>query len=133
MMNRRYLLSFCLAATMLTAGVAIAKDAELRLRTRLAGGAISGLTPSGGSEYRERGSRASFKAEVEDVNLPAGTMVSVMANGNKVGEIKISAAPIRGGELELSSQDGDLVPSLKANTTITIVGPDGAILAGVLQ
>ena len=70
------------------------------------------------------------------MNLAEGTAlaVSVMVDGMKisVGTITVSAAPVRGGELELNTQDGQSVPAVKSGTTVIVEGPGGAILSGVL-
>ena len=111
----------------------IAGEAEVRLRTRLAGGAIDRLTPSGSAEFRARGSRAKFNVEVEDVNVAAGTKLSVFLNGNEVGTITVSPAPIRGGELEFNTQDGDAVPTAAAGDVVTVRNGATAVLSGVLR
>jgi len=117
-------------------GTAWAGEPEVRLRTKLAGGAVGGLEPSGHADFRARSGRARLNVEVEDVNLAEGTAlaVSVMVDGMKisVGTITVSAAPVRGGELELNTQDGQSVPAVKSGTTVIVEGPGGAILSGVL-
>jgi hypothetical protein len=120
------------AGALLLPAMMIAKGGEVRLRTALAGAAIGGLTPSGHADYRASDNRSRLNVEVEDVNLPAGTKVSVEVNGATVGTITISAAPIRGGELELNTQDGQLVPKLSSGATVTIRNGEAAILSGAL-
>lgn len=104
---------------------------EIRLRTRLAGGGAA----SGAAEYRSIPSknRSRLNVQVEDVNLAAGTVVDVTVNGDKVGTITISAAPIRGGELELNTQDGEAVPSLSKGALVVVKNGDTAVLSGVLN
>ncbi len=123
------------ALLLVTPVLIVAKDVEVRLRTALAGGAIVGLTPSGHADYRARAAqgRAQLNVEVEDVNLPAGTQVDVIVDGAKVGVITISAAPIRGGELELNSQDGQSVPVVKSGAVVVVRNGTTAILSGVLN
>ena len=109
-------------------------NSETRLRTRLAGAAIQGKTPEGNAEFRsDSKGRMRFKVEVENVNLPASTMldVSVQHNGIKqtVGQIKLSA--VGEGELELESQDGDTVPSVQTGDMVTVSNAGMSILAGV--
>ncbi len=132
--SRRH--SFFAAALLLATPVLIvAKDAEVRLRTALAGGATAGLTPSGHAEFRAIATqgRARLNVEVEDVNLPAGTSVDVLVDGAKVGSITISGAPIRGGELELNSQDGQSVPNVKPGAVVVVKNGTMAILSGALN
>jgi len=107
---------------------------ETRLKTRLAGAAIQGKTPEGNAEFRsDSKGRMRFKVEVENVNLPPGTMldVSVQHNGTKqtVGQIKLSA--LGEGELDLESQDGDNVPSVQTGDLVSVSNAGTSILAGV--
>ncbi len=111
----------------------LAKAGELRMRTALTGGAISGLTPSGRADYRAAQGRADFSVEVQDVNLPAGTTLDVTVDGVNAGSITVSAAPIRGGELDLNTQDGDVVPAVKAGSVVVVSNAGAAILSGVLR
>lgn len=155
---RRYVLGAALAALAMTFGanpaLAGGKDdnggdtngggsvsavsSETRLKTRLAGAALEGLTPSGAADFRwdSARNRGRLNVEVEDVKLAEGTMVTVSWMRDMVkttlGTIRISAAPIRGGELEFSTTDGQPVPSLKKGDVIIVDGPAGTILAGVL-
>ena len=107
---------------------------EVRLKTRLAGAAIQGKTPEGSAEFRsdQRG-RTKFMVEVENINLPAGTVLDVAVQHNgasqTVGQIKLSAAG--SGELELESQDGDTVPAVQAGDMVTVSNAGTTILAGV--
>ncbi len=50
---------------------------ETRLRTRLTGAAIQGKTPEGNADFRsdQRG-RTRLNVEVENVNLPTGTVLN---------------------------------------------------------
>lgn len=130
-MRRRFI--YALAAT--TAIWAAGVD-DVRLRTRLTGGAVGGMTPSGQAEFRARpsnGADRSFSVEVEDVNLPAGTVLEVQINGRSAGRLTISPAPVRGGELELRSSDGDLTPELRAGDLITICSDKGVVMSGAIQ
>ena len=67
------------------------------------------------------------------MNLVAGTKVSVFVDGVQAGSITISAAPVRGGELELNTQDGQSVPSIKAGAVVVVRNGATAILSGVLN
>ena len=126
-----------LATAMLLAMPALmpAKENEVRMRTTLSGGAIAGLKPSGNAVFRSIAAQGSARlnVEVEDVNLAAGTKVSVFVDGVQAGSITISAAPVRGGELELNTQDGQSVPSIKAGAVVVVRNGATAILRGVLN
>lgn len=131
MMNRRR--QILLGALLLVPVMLVAKGAEMRMRTGLTGGAISSLVPSGHADYRATENRSRLNVEVEDVNLPEGTNVAVFVEGTQIGTIRISAAPIRGGELELNTQDGQLVPKVEAGDVIVVRNGSTAILSGVIK
>ena len=127
--------TLCAAAMLfLTPILILAKGSEIRMRTALAGGAIAGLVPSGQADFRaiESQGRTRLNVEVEDVNL-VGSKVDVFVDGEKIGSITISAAPIRGGDLELNSQDGQLVPAVKSGAIVVVRNGATAILSGVLK
>ena len=117
-----------------TAGSAVPVNAArsvTQLRTKLSGGAIDGLTPSGHAKFRERGTARRFNAEVEDVNLAPGTVLHVFVNTIAVGTITLSGAPVRGGELELNTHDGDAVIDMNKGDMVTVTDPAGnPILSG---
>jgi hypothetical protein len=105
-------------------------NAETRLRTRLAGAAIQGQTPEGSADFRvDAKNRSRLNVEVEHVNLPAGTVLTVSVGGSAVGTITLSALGF--GELELNSQDGDTVPAVKAGDMVVVSNGATAILTGV--
>jgi hypothetical protein len=107
---------------------------EVRLRTQLAGGAIMGRRPSGNADFRMQGApvRTRLKVEVEDVNLPKGTVLQVAVTHagttTMVGTLTLDA--FGGGELDLDSQDGDSVPALSKGDSVTVSNAGSAILMG---
>ena len=107
-------------------GGSVLLSQEVRLRTPLAGGPIAGVEPSGQADFRARGAAGDMRlnVEIEDVNLPAGTQLDVFANGVLVGKITVSGPPVRGGEMELNTRDGQTAPQLKAGDTIIVRGAD---------
>ena len=107
---------------------------QTRLRTRLAGAAIQGKTPEGNADFRsDSRNRSRLTVEVENVNLPAGTVLDVALQhhgaSQTVGQIKLSASG--SGELDLESQDGDTVPTVQSGDMITVSNAGVTILAGV--
>ncbi len=117
-----------------TAGAMLGQTGEQRLRSPLAGGAISGLQPSGHIDVRVRGADRTLNVEVEDVNLPAGTQLEVLVNGTVVGKITVSGPPARGGELELNTRDGQSAPVVNAGDVVSVRGAaTGVLLSGVAQ
>lgn len=110
-------------------------NTEVRLRTALAGGAIAGMVPSGSADFRMEAARnrSRLNVEVEHVNLPAGTVLSVSITDagtvTMVGKITLNAAGF--GELELNSQDGDKVPAIVKGDMVTVMNGTAVILTGV--
>lgn len=105
-----------------------------RLRTKLAGAAIDGKTPYGSAEFRmDSPSRTRLEVEVENVNLPAATLLQVTIThagvAAPVGQIKLSA--LGSGEVELDSQKGQLVPAVVKGDIVTVDNAGTPILAGV--
>lgn len=120
-MSRRALclgLGLCLVAagTIRTVGAAD----EIRMKTRLSGGEISGLIPSGAAEYRAKGSERRLRVEVEDVNLVPGTDLTVFVGTEAVGHMRVGAPPARLSELELDSRNGDAFPAIVKGTIVTV-------------
>ena len=106
---------------------------ETRLRTRLAGGAINLKTPEGNADFRsDSKGRTRLQVEVENVNLPNGTVldVSVLHNGvpATVGHLTLRASGF--GELELNSQDGNAVPAVISGDVVIVSNAGTAILSG---
>ncbi len=103
---------------------------ETRIQARLAGVAINGLIPRGVAESRTReDGRRKFKVEVEKVNLPAGTLLNVLVDSLKVGELTI--ASILEAELELESENGQFVPRVMPNSTVVVATQSGTtVVAG---
>jgi hypothetical protein len=105
---------------------------EIRIESRLAGAAIGGLVPKGHARYRLRDGRRKLNVEVEKVNLPAGTVLSVFVDNVKVGEIVLR--PTLENELELDTNKGQNVPQLTTISTVTVTNAQGAtILSGVFN
>jgi hypothetical protein len=102
------------------------------LNTPLHGAAISGEKPNGTADFRTDGTRTRLTVEVEDVNLPDGTILSVFivhnGSGTSAGKLKLAAGF---GELELRSQDGDVVPAVQDGDVVLVKQGSSRRLAGV--
>jgi hypothetical protein len=109
------------------------KTQGTRLHARLTGQAIQGIAPEGGGDFRSESGRTRLQVEVEHVNLPAGTVltVSLQSGANapvQVGTITISATGF--GELELESDRGAVVPAVQNGDVLSIANAGTTILAG---
>ena len=106
---------------------------ETRLRAKLTGQAIQGVTPEGSGDFRSETSRTRLQVEVEHVNLPAGTVLVVFLQGGanaptQIGQITLSATGF--GELELDSEHGAMVPAVQNGDILSIANGAIAIFAG---
>ncbi len=108
---------------------------ENRIQTRLTGGAIDGVIPEGSARFRTRNLSSNFSVEVEAVNLPDDTKLSVtLIRGAvllPVGELTLKA---HWGEVDINTNDGDLVTQAKVGDIVVVRDADGtALLTGVLK
>src|ERR1041385_4225564 len=99
------------------------QNQEVRLRARLSGAAIQGVTPGGGGDFRSETGRTRLQVEVDHVNLPAGTVltVSLQSGANapvQIGTIKLSATGF--GELDLESDHGAVVPAVQNGDVLSV-------------
>jgi hypothetical protein len=129
-MNRRFF-GLC-AIALVTAMPALlqGKAAETRLRATLTGPRIVNLVPSGHADFRARQGQARLNVQVEDVKVAIGSVLDIYLNGAKIGAITVDAVTL-GGEMELNSQDGDLVPAVAGGSVLVVRFGDKAVLAGV--
>jgi len=122
-----------LAFGMMTALIADG-GTSTRLRARLTGQAIQGVMPEGNADFRNDSGRMRLQVEVEHVNLPANTMLTVLLQSGanapqQVGQIKLSSTGF--GELDLDSQNGASVPAVQNGDVASVTAGGVAILAGV--
>ncbi|HSE20139.1 MAG TPA: DUF4214 domain-containing protein [Pyrinomonadaceae bacterium] len=106
---------------------------ETRLESRLAGAPIGGLSPKGHAKFEVRSiGRKKLNVEVERVNLTAGTILNVLVDNIKVGEITLNA--MLETELELDTERGSIVPSVTTLSSVVITNANGAtILSGIFN
>jgi hypothetical protein len=108
-------------------------NAQVRLRTTLAGAAIAGKKPEGNADFRSETGRMRLSVEVENVNLPDGTVLTVAVShagaSVTVGTITLNSKG-NGNELELDSQHGDTVPAISSGDMISVSNGAAVILAG---
>lgn len=106
------------------------------MQSPLTGGAVNGLKPSGSIDFRTAadGNGSKLNVEVEDLNLPAGTQVTVFVGNRVAGKITIGPPPMRGGELEINTRDGGVVPAMAPGEVVSVRTAAGAVLlTGVVQ
>lgn len=115
----------------LSAGLALAQSGggnEVRLSAKMVAGAASGK-----ADYRERGNRRRLNVEAED--LPGTTLPQqpVYVNGVPIGTITLGACPVPAqlllcGEMELNTQDGQIVPGIVHGQSTVQIGQSPNIL-----
>jgi hypothetical protein len=106
-----------------------AEAAGVKLKTKLTGPAIGGQVPHGVAKFKEKGANRKFSTEVQDVNLPAGTVLHVFVNSTELGTITLSA--LKRGQLEVHTKDGGVVPPMAKGDVVTVVDPGSVtILSG---
>jgi hypothetical protein len=105
---------------------------EIRIEARLAGAPIGGLTPSGHAKFRTRNGNRSLEVEVEKVNLPAGTVLNVLVDGVKVGQLTLAST--LENEFEIESEHGATVPAVTSTSTIVVTNAQGqTVLSGAFN
>ncbi|HXG94953.1 MAG TPA: hypothetical protein VNN73_21620 [Blastocatellia bacterium] len=122
----------CLAVvltSMVVGGAANAGGDATRIRAQLAGAAINGMVPKGRAEFRARATASQLTVQVEDVNLPDGTVLNVLIDNSPVGQITIS---LLRGEIQLNTGDGATLPPIGLGTAVVVADQAGrTIVAGV--
>ena len=104
----------------LAAAPALAGDDEIIINAGLSGAAINGQTPVGKAEFRQRpGNDLKLEVEVQDVNLPAGTVLNVFVGGQQISGV-ITLDSFRAGEVELETGRGQAVPAVANGTTVAV-------------
>lgn len=90
------------------------------------------VNPHGEAEYQlyQDGNRE-IEVEIEDVNLPAGTALDAIVDGNSIGQI-ILAADQR-GRLKLRTEDGQNVRVTNDGSTVEVRNGATVLVAGVLN
>lgn len=101
----------------------------VRVRVPLTGSILNGRLPQGHAEFRAQAGRTGLRVEAENVNLLDGTTLVVAVNGTPVGTLTLVGSI---GELEMNSQDGDIVPAIGPGTVVTLLASNGALTVTVL-
>lgn len=111
----------------LSSQTAAAVNDDIIVTAILSGSTLNNQAPHGVAEHRTSpdGSRH-FKVEVEDVNLPAGTVLNVFVNGASIGSMSLDS--LREAELELRTNDGQTVPNISAGTSVVVRTQSGSLI-----
>ena len=113
-----------MACAALAVGPAFAGDDETIINAGLSGAVINGARPSGKAEFRRRPNNdLKLEVEVEDVNLPAGTVLNVFVNNQSIGTITLNS--LRAGEIELETERGQSVPQVNIGTPVAVARQSG--------
>ena len=120
-------LTMALGAATLPATPALAQKggSAVRMRIDLAGGAINRVVPKGRAEFNSSASFRSLKVQVEKVNLPDGTTLTVGVNGSNLGMITLVAMR---GEIEVTTKNGTAVPAIQAGDVVTVTASSGTLI-----
>lgn len=88
------------------------------------------INPHGAAEWQlyESGQRE-LEVEIEDVNLPAGTSLNAIVDGNSVGAVILEAD--QRGRLKLRTEDGQNVPVTNDGSTVEVRNGTTVLVAGV--
>ena len=96
----------------------------------LTGASINGIVPRGDAQYEIEFNNREFRVRVENVNLPAGTVLNVLVDGAQVGTLSVAPSLDR-SEFRLKTEDGQAVPQINSRTRVVVASAAGAtLLAG---
>jgi hypothetical protein len=107
-----------IAATFSTAGAAVFQGMIGRIEGR-SRKVINGFEAELNIRFELRPDRRKFRAEVENLNLPEGTVLTICFQGQSLGSIRLDAFHF--GELELDSRRGETVPDFKRGDEISVI------------
>jgi hypothetical protein len=125
--NRSSRVTLALGLVLLMAMPLLAAEIKIDLRTALTGPAFNGEQPKGKAEFQMEQGLKRFIVEVDNINLPNGTVLAVMVNGIRVGSITLVN---QGGTLLRSSAARQTVPNITAGTTVAVKFSTTKILGG---
>jgi hypothetical protein len=100
------------------------------VRTAFLASPTGSVNPHGEAEFElyQSGNRE-LEVEIEDVNLPAGTSLTAVIDGNTVGQIVLEAD--RRGRLKLKTELGQAVPNVNAGSTVQVRNGNTILVSGV--
>ncbi|MCA1591346.1 MAG: DUF4214 domain-containing protein [Acidobacteria bacterium] len=102
---------------------------EVEVEADLAGAILNGILPRGEAQFEIEAGGREFRVRVEDVNLPAGTVLNVLVDNARVGSLTLDNQ--MRGELRLKTENGQTVPPINSRTRVVVTNQAGAtIIAG---
>lgn len=102
---------------------------DTRIQASLSGGAINGVTPAGFSEWRlDDSGRRRLDVQASSVNLPAGTVLTIVINNGVVGQMSVNS--FSGASFSIDSNNGQTVPTVNFGNAIQVNNGAETILAG---
>ncbi|MFN8522203.1 MAG: hypothetical protein U0821_03765 [Chloroflexota bacterium] len=81
---------------------------------------------SGKAKSQVKGTERELEIEVEHITALAGTTVTFKVGGSSVGTATVSA--LGEAELDLSTEDGDTVPTIGAGASVSVTTADGTVI-----
>ncbi|HYF34079.1 MAG TPA: hypothetical protein VD994_02225, partial [Prosthecobacter sp.] len=100
------------------------------IEAELVGAPINGITPRGEADFKVEFDGLEFRVRIEDINLPAGTQLRILVDGQFVGNISVAGGLDR-SELRLKTEDGQTVPQINPRTRVVIATAAGVtVVAG---
>lgn len=115
------LLMFVLLASFVTP--ALANDADIRISLK---GSDSFSAAKGSAKYRDRGGEREFQVEVENIRKLAGSTLSVVVDGSKVGSMKVNSFGV--ARLNLNTDRGQAVPRIHSGSTVKVRTAAGTLV-----
>ena len=110
-------------------GAASGSRTEIEGKTRLV---INGFEAEFSVRFEQRPDRSKIRAEVSNLDLTPGSLLTVCFEGSALGQVRLNA--IHFAELELDSRLGHVVPILQAGDQVWLHGgPDCAANSAILS
>ena len=89
------------------------------------------VNPHGAAEYQlYADNNRELEIEIEDVNLPNGTVLNFFVDGNSVGQKPVN---LQKAKLELNTEDGQTVPVTIDGSTVEVKNGATVLVAGILS
>ena len=104
-----------------TMGASQPAGAQQGIRTRLSGKTkkvIEAFEAEFSARFETLGDRTKANAEVSNLNLPVGTILTVCLAATPVGDMVLNS--IHFAELELDSRNGDVIPAAKVDDIVEL-------------